>query len=66
MSKHPDEASKGVEALKHFASEFGDSPYSQLVMEIVLEELFGCSPADNTHYNKEETPENRIGHGSKH
>lgn len=56
MSNHQDQASVGVEALKHFASEFGDSPYSQLVMEIVLEELMGYSPTDNTHYKNEETP----------
>jgi hypothetical protein len=55
MSNHQDQATAGVEALKHFASEFGDSPYSHLIMEIVLEELMSQSPSNNTHYKNEQT-----------
>lgn len=48
MKKHQDDANSGVEALQAFASEFGsDDPFTRLVMEIVLEELFNKNPENS-------------------
>jgi hypothetical protein len=52
MKKHQDDANSGVEALQAFASQFGsDDPFTRLVMEIVLEELFNQNPEN---YKSEE------------
>jgi hypothetical protein len=50
MSQHQDEVESGVSALTAFASQFGsNNQFSQLIMEIVLEELMQQQP----NYNKE-------------
>ena len=59
MNKNQDKISAGVEALKDFASSFGSDPFSQLVMEIVLEELMTNS-SPTTYYKEEELSE-KIG-----
>jgi len=52
MSKHQDEDQSCVTALAAFASQFGSNDqFTQLVMEILLEELM----SQQTNYNKEQS-----------
>jgi len=56
MNKHQDKISAGIEAIKDFAASFGNDPFSQLVMEIVLEELM-ANQSSTTYYKEEESLE---------
>ena len=62
MNKAQDKILAGVEALKDFAASFGNDSFSQLVMEIVLEELM-ANPNLTTHY-KEERSQEKIGNSN--